>query len=160
MSTPPLARSPGAASAGPTSAPAVGDARADSQPLRRQFRNFLLAGGVAAAANFGSRFIFSLWVRYEWAVVLAFVVGLATGFVLMRAHVFGGQGKAIGPQAARFVVVNLLALAQTLVISVALARWALPAVGLQAHAQALGHLAGVTVPILTSYFGHRLFTFR
>jgi len=41
------------------------------------------AGGTAAAANFGSRFIFHPWMRYEWAVRLAFLVGLATCFLLM-----------------------------------------------------------------------------
>ncbi len=128
--------------------------------MNQQFCNYLLAGGTAAAANFGSRFIFSLWMRYEWAVLLAFLVGLATGFLLMRTYVFDAQGKAPGPQLLRFVAVNLLAAVQTFVISVALARWLLPTVGIESHAEAVGHLAGVVAPMITSYFGHRLLTFR
>jgi putative flippase GtrA len=125
-----------------------------------QFRDFLLAGALAAAANFASRFLFSRWVRYEWAVLMAFCVGLIVGFVLMRTYVFHARDGAILGQSIKFLGVNLLAAAQTLVISVALAKWALPAIGLAAHAEALGHLAGVCAPIITSYFGHRLLTFR
>jgi putative flippase GtrA len=128
--------------------------------LQKPFLRFLLAGSVAAVANFGSRFLFSLWVRYEWAIVLAFVVGLIVGFVLMRGYVFNAHGKPFGPQAAKFLAVNLFALLQTLVVSVALARWALSVTGAASHAQALGHLAGVVVPMVTSYFGHRLATFK
>ena len=45
-----------------------------------QFHRFVAAGAIAAAANFGSRFIFSRWMRFEWAVLCAFAVGLAVGF--------------------------------------------------------------------------------
>jgi putative flippase GtrA len=113
-----------------------------------------------AAANFGSRFIFSLWMRYEWAVLLAFLVGIAVGFLLMRAYVFYAQDKALGPQLIRFVAVNPFAAVQTFVISVVLAHWAFQVVGVESYAEAIGHFAGVVAPIITSYFGHRLLTFR
>ena len=126
----------------------------------RQFLRFLASGGIAAAMNWGSRFAFSIWLPFEAAVVLAFGVGLLTGFVLMRAFVFAGAGRPVLPQASRYVLVNAAALLQTLVVSVVLARWALPAVGIEQHAEALGHLAGVLVPVVTSYFAHRAYTFR
>jgi putative flippase GtrA len=126
----------------------------------RQFGRFLLAGGAAAAANYGSRFLFDVWFGYETAIVLAFLVGLTVGFVLMRSFVFDGERGALTPQITKYVAINFLALLQTLIVSVALARWLLPRVGLAAHAPSLGHLAGVLVPIVTSYFGHRLATFR
>ncbi|MDC4203431.1 MAG: GtrA family protein [Candidatus Manganitrophus sp.] len=128
--------------------------------LTPQLVLFLLAGGIAAAANYGSRFIFSLWARYEFAVVLAYFVGMVVAFVLMRGHVFEARGKALGPQIAKFILINFLAVLQTLTVSVILARWVLPAAGVIENAEAVGHLAGVLVPVLTSYFGHRLLTFR
>lgn len=128
--------------------------------LTGQFNRFLAAGAVAAAANFGSRFIFSRWLSFEWAVVCAFGVGLAVGFALMRTYVFAASNRSLSRQLVWFVGVNLLAAAQTILISVALARWALPALGIRTFAEAIGHLVGVITPIITSYFGHRFITFR
>jgi putative flippase GtrA len=119
-----------------------------------------VAGGAAAAANFGSRFLFSLWVRYEWAIVLAFLVGLTVGFLLMRGYVFNASGKPFGRQAAIFLAVNLFALLQTLLVSVALDRWVLPSLGVVSRTEALAHMVGVLVPMVTSYFGHRMATFK
>lgn len=121
---------------------------------------FLFAGGIAAAANFGSRFIFSLWCNFEVAIVLAYLVGMLVAFLLMRGYVFDACGKSLAPQIIKFTIVNLLAVLQTLVISVALARWGLPAIGIHSDTEALGHLVGVLVPVGTSYVGHRLATFR
>jgi putative flippase GtrA len=128
--------------------------------LSPQFVRFLLAGGIAAAANYGSRFLFSCWVVYEQAIVLAYLVGMVVAFILMRGHVFAAKGRVLAPQVVKFVGINILAVTQTLLISVVLARWVLPALGVVDHAEALAHLAGVLVPVVTSYFGHKLLTFR
>jgi putative flippase GtrA len=126
----------------------------------RQFLLFLASGGFAAAMNWGSRFLFSLWMPFGVAVVLAFGVGLVSGFVLMRLFVFDAGERPVLPQARRYVLVNMAALAQTLVVSVVLARWALPAVGIHEHAEAIGHLVGVLFPVVISYFAHRIYTFK
>jgi putative flippase GtrA len=128
--------------------------------LTREFLGFLAAGGTAAAANYGSRFAFSLWFSFPAAIVLAYLVGMAVAFVLMRQFVFPGRGKAVAPQIVKFTIVNVLAVAQTLVISLVLARWALPALGVEQQVEAIAHLIGVAVPIFTSYLGHRMATFR
>lgn len=125
-----------------------------------QFLRFVAAGGVAAAANYGSRFVFSQVVSYPVAIILAFLVGLAVGFALMRQYVFDGRGQALGPQLLKFCLVNLLALAQTLLVSLLLARWALPALGVTWQVEAIAHAVGVAVPVFTSYLGHRHGTFR
>lgn len=97
---------------------------------------------------------------FEFAIILAFFVGLATGFVMMRFYVFDAGDKPVVPQVSIYLVINALALAQTLIVSVVLARLALPALGFALHTEAIAHLVGVSVPIFTSYFGHRYFTFR
>ena len=125
-----------------------------------RFLRFILAGGLAAGANYGSRFAFSVWFSYEVAILLAYLVGMTVAFVLMRAYVFEGRGKAVIPQAGKFALVNVLAVLQTLVISLLLARWGLPAVGIERHAEAIAHFVGVLVPVATSYAGHRFATFR
>lgn len=128
--------------------------------MTKQFLYFLLSGGAAAGLNWGSRFLFSQVASFEVAVVLAFCVGLLSGFILMRFFVFDGGGKPIVSQASRYIVVNFFALLQTLLISLFFARWALPAIGISDNAEALGHLIGVLVPVVTSYFGHKFLTFR
>ncbi len=116
-----------------------------------QFIRFLLAGGIAAGANFGSRFFFSLFVGYKSAIVMAYGIGMLTAFLLMRGHVFEATGNALAPQLLKFAGINLLAILQTLIISVVLAHYV---------SEAAAHLVGVLVPAITSYFGHKLLTFR
>ncbi|MEC5385598.1 GtrA family protein [Uliginosibacterium sp. H3] len=128
--------------------------------LTSQFVRFLFAGGVAAAANYGSRFAFSLWCSYEVAIVLAYLVGMTVAFLLMRAYVFDARTGKLAPQVLKFIAVNILAVLQTLLISIVLARWGLPALGVTQHVEALAHLIGVLVPVVTSYAGHRLATFK
>jgi putative flippase GtrA len=128
--------------------------------LQKQFWRFLAAGAVAAVANYGSRFLFSLWVRYEWAIVLAYFVGMITAFLLMRGYVFNARDRPTGRQAVIFAAVNLVALLQTLLVSVALVRWILPYMGVATHTESIAHLAGILVPVATSYVGHRLLTFK
>lgn len=125
-----------------------------------QFLRFLIAGGIAATANVAARFVFSVFFEYGVAVVLAYLVGMLVAFLLMRGHVFDARTGPLAPQVAKFVVVNLFAVLQTLLISLLLARWVLPAMGIVTYAEALAHVVGVLVPVVTSYFGHRILTFR
>ncbi len=128
--------------------------------LTPEFLRFLVAGGIAAGANFGSRFIFSRVLDYAFAVFFAYLVGMLVAFLLMRGQVFDAQRAPLAPQIVKFVGVNVVAVLQTLVISLVLAHWLLPAFGIVEQAEALAHLVGVLVPVVTSYFGHKFFTFR
>jgi putative flippase GtrA len=64
------------------------------------------------------------------------------------------------PQIVKFVAVNLLALLQTLLISVALVRWLFPQWGVVNHPEAWAHLIGVLTPVVSSYFCHKFLTFK
>ena len=126
----------------------------------RQFITFLVAGGAAAIANFGSRILLSYWLPYVPSIIIAFVIGLVSAFVLNRAFVFVNASNTLRNQAWWFTIVNLAALVQTLVISVALGKYALPAVGMGEHAETIAHGIGVLVPVMTSYIGHKHLSFR
>lgn len=132
---------------------------ATTELLDRQFVRFLAAGGTAALANFGSRFLISEFMAFEYAVVLAFFVGLGTGYVLSRTFVFAPSQHAVHVEMTYYLFVNLLALLQTWLLSVYLARILTPQLG-QAWAQSIAHLAGIMLPVITSYFGHRYLTFK
>lgn len=128
--------------------------------LRSQFALFILVGGTAAVVNFGSRILFSMWTSYAVAIILAYLLGMATAFCLNRLYVFRETTTALHHQMAWFVVVNMLAVLQTLAISLLLVRWLLPGIGWTWQPELCAHAVGVIVPVLTSYIGHKKFSFR
>ncbi|MFB3077604.1 MAG: GtrA family protein [Lysobacterales bacterium] len=127
--------------------------------LSEQFPRFLAAGGLAALANFASRFLFSEFMRFEYAVTCAFFVGLSSGFMLNRHFVFRSSANSLGKEMLYYFLVNMLALMQTWLLSVVLAQALTPQLG-QQFGQAIAHIAGIMLPTLTSYLGHKYFTFR
>lgn len=126
----------------------------------KKFVHFALAGGIAALVNFGSRIVFSRFVDYEAAILLAFPCGLTAAFLLNRAFVFPVGNAGLHKQVAWFIAVNLFAVVQTLVISVVLARFVFPATGFTFYPESVAHAIGIIAPIFTSYIGHKKFTFR
>jgi putative flippase GtrA len=126
----------------------------------RRFVAFLLASGIAAAANVGSRILFNLWMGYIPAILLAFCVGLCVAFALNRRFVFREPVNPLHHQAFWFVVVNLAAVVQTLAVSLLLARALFPAIGFHWHTDTIAHVVGVGVPVITSFLGHKHLTFR
>lgn len=126
----------------------------------RQFTVFLAAGGIAALANIGSRIIFSHWMPFAPAIVVAYAVGMLVAFVLNRMFVFQTPRHGLRHQLLWFTGVNVAAVAQTLGISLLLARWLLPWWGIHRHVDTIAHVIGVAVPAVTSYLGHRYVTFR
>lgn len=124
-----------------------------------QFSRFLATGGIAALVNLGGRYLLNFLVVFEIAVVLAYLLGMITAFVLMRSYVFGASQRFIGAEIYRFVLVNGVALVFVWLVSVGLHRIAFPAVGFTWHPDTVAHAIGVAVPALTSYFGHRFYTF-
>lgn len=126
----------------------------------RQFIAFLLVGGGAACLNFLSRIFFSHWLNYATAIILAYIVGMLTAFIFNRLLVFRGASNPMHEQVMWFTIINILALAQTLAVSFAAARFFFPAIGMKWRPELLAHGLGVAVPVVTSYIGHKRFSFR
>jgi putative flippase GtrA len=120
---------------------------------------FVALGGVAAAVNFGSRFFYSAAVPFEIAIIAAYVTAATVGFILFRTFVFPGSLRPLREQTISFLIVSLAGMAQTWVISVLIAHVVWPAIGLAGPREAIAHLAGICVPMVTSYFGHKRLTF-
>lgn len=137
--------------------PAIVDPK---RPARQQFIGFLVAGGIAAAANVGSRIVLNRWMPYTAAIVLAYIVGMIVAFVLNRLFVFRETVNPLHHQAFWFTVVNLAAVLQTLAVSLLLARLVFPNVGFHWHDETVAHAFGVAVPVITSFIGHKHLSFR
>lgn len=118
-----------------------------------------MVGGFAAAVNIGARLLFSIFVSFEIAVILAFPVALTFAFVLNRHYVFHAPKDNISTQYARFFLVNLIGLAQILVVSILLARIFFPLIGFVWNAETIAHIVGVLSPVVTSYVLHNQYTF-
>lgn len=130
------------------------------QFLSRQFLVFLLTGGTAAAVNFGSRVFYSLWLDFSSAVILAYITGMITAFVLAKLFVFTESQQSVQRSAMFFLLVNLVAVIQTWAISMGLALYVLPALGVTVFVHEIAHAVGVLVPVFTSYIGHKRWSFR
>lgn len=128
--------------------------------MTREFLSFVLVGGFAAGVNVGSRALLSPFMSFELAVVVAYLFGMVTAFLLNRAFVFetASAGQA-GRQGFRFALVNLVALAQVWVVGEVLVRLVFPSLHFAWHAETVGHTVAVASPIVTSYVAHKHFSF-
>ncbi len=124
-----------------------------------RFARFLFVGVAAAAVNILSRILISHFVRFEYAVALAFPIALTFAFLMSRFFVFQVSKRSASQQYLRFWLVNLVALVQVWLISVGLTYWIFPAIGWTYHAELIAHTIAVCSPVLTSYYAHKLFTF-
>ena len=127
--------------------------------LTPQFRRFLVTGGIAASINIGSRMLFNMFVPYSAAIVLAYLTGMATAYLLARRFVFTESKRHHVESSFRFAIVNVFGILQTWLVSIALGDHVLPAVGITSHAHDLAHIVGVAAPVFTSFIAHRRWTF-
>ncbi|WP_322042777.1 GtrA family protein [Paraburkholderia sp. J67] len=128
--------------------------------VSKKFLMFLLTGGFAAAVNWGSRILYNHWMPYSAAIVVAYITGMVTAFVLAKMFVFTDSKQSTHRSAFFFTLVNLVAIAQTWAVSVGLAYYLFPRIGMNWHDRDIAHLVGVIVPVFSSYIGHKKFSFH
>jgi putative flippase GtrA len=128
--------------------------------VSKSFLLFLLTGGFAAAVNWGSRIVYNIWMSYSAAIVVAYITGMITAFVLAKLFVFTKSTQSTGRSVFFFTLVNLVAVAQTWVVSVGLTYYVFPRMGFSWHVRDVAHAVGVVVPVFTSYVGHKKWSFK
>src|SRR5262245_53233198 len=89
----------------------------------KQFIKFFAVNSFAAGMNFFSRMLFSYFFSYTTAIILAFIVGITTAFLLCKIFVFTAKENTTPQQMSYFLLVNLFALLQTLIISLVFANY-------------------------------------
>jgi putative flippase GtrA len=127
--------------------------------VSRQFLGFLITGGLAAAVNFGSRIVYNQWLDFSASVVLAYLTGMVTAFILARRFVFTEGSQSLQKSAAVFALVNGVAVLQTWAVSMAL-YYALSRLGVNNWVPEISHAVGVMLPVFTSYLGHKKYSFK
>lgn len=128
--------------------------------VSKNFLLFLLTGGFAAAVNWGSRIAYNLWMPYSAAIIVAYITGMITAFVLAKRFVFTSSTQSTRHSVLFFTLVNLVAVLQTWVVSVGLAYYVFPRLGFSWHARDVAHAFGVAVPVFSSYVGHKKWSFK
>ncbi len=124
------------------------------------FVRFLALGGFSAGVNLVARFALQPLLGFEQSVLVAYMIGMVVAYNLFRVFVFDDTGRSVGSEAWRFTLVNLLALALVWLISVGLARVVFPAIAFTWHAEDIAHFIGVASPAVTSWIGHKRYTFK
>jgi putative flippase GtrA len=125
-----------------------------------QFARFLLIGGIALVLHWSSRFIFNWFVGYGWAVAIAYLVGIAAGFVLNKIYVFPYSGRSLDYEMFFFVVVNVGAFPFVWATAYVLGEWTLSNWMRPDLALALGHAIAITMPVFVNFALHKFVTFR
>jgi putative flippase GtrA len=128
--------------------------------LKSEFTRFLLVGGFAALVNFLSRMAYSQFLSYRWAVFIAYITGMITAYILSRIFVFEQSGKHPAHELLQFSLVNLAAVIQVWLISVGLAEYYFPYINFSFYPEETAHAISLMFPVISSYFGHKYFTFR
>jgi putative flippase GtrA len=138
----------------------------------RQFLAFLLTGGFAAVVNFSSRIYYMQWLDFSSAVIAAYITGMFTAFILAKLFVFRKSQQKLHHSILFFILVNVLAAAQTWGISMGMAYYALPWLNpwlepwlqpwldVNRYSHEIAHATGVAAPVFTSYLGHKHWSFR
>ncbi len=129
--------------------------------MKREVIAFLFAGGSAAAINWLARIGLSLVLPLALAVLLAYAIGMAVGFVLYRHWVFRANSSAAGGQLVRFIGVNMasgaLVVLLTLGLVAGLAPLA-PAAG-ASFVEMLAHGLAIGAGAVFNFAAHRFITF-
>ena len=126
----------------------------------RQFISFLITGGIAATVNFLSRIFFNQYFSFSTSVLLAYLMGMVTAFILAKLFVFKASTQSIRRSALLFFFVNILAVAQTWLISMSLNFYILPALGFEKYVAEIASAVGIAFPVFTSYLGHKRWSFK
>ncbi len=125
-----------------------------------EFLRFVATGAIAAGVNIGLRIPLGLVLPYGVSIVVAYLIGMTTAFLLARLFVFETSGQAPVIQYARFTMVNAVALLQVWLVSIFFEQIVFPRWSMMWHPKTVAHAIGVMSPVITSYYGHKFFSFR
>ncbi len=125
-----------------------------------EFIRFVVVGGFAALVNFISRILLNTVYNFRISVIIAYIVGMLTAYILTKIFVFAPSGKHPLKEFSYFTIVNGVAIVQVWLISVGLAEYLFPNVNFHFYSYEIAHFIGISVPVITSYYGHKYFSFK
>ncbi len=127
--------------------------------INKQFIGFLVVSSIAAGVNFLSRILLNYEFSYTLSIILAFVFGVTTAFILNKVIVFKPSEAKTIKRFILFLIVNLFALLITISVSLGLNNYILPLIGWDWYRAEIAHFIGIASPVVISYYLHKRFTF-
>ena len=125
-----------------------------------QFYKFIITGGIAATINITSRIFLSKFISFGLSVFISYLIGLTAAFILARKFVFENSKNSLIRAMLGFLTVNLFAILQTWVLSVISRNYLLVFIPMGANRDLISHIIGVSIPAISSYYGHKHISFR
>ena len=125
----------------------------------KQFLGFLTVGGLAAFIHWGARIILSLWLSYSLAIIIAYIIGMMTAFLLNRIFVFKRSNRTLAQQAKGFIWINLLFFPVVWFAAVKI-NDGLNNFGLYSYSKEIAHGIAVAVPMIATFLFYKLIAFR
>jgi putative flippase GtrA len=126
--------------------------------LTKQFLKFLFVGVTAALANWISRIIFSLWMSFSLAISAAYLVGMASAFLLNKKFVFPNSPRPIQKQIRDFTLTNLVAFPLVWLMSIQIRNF-LQGLGMVAYSEELAHMLALSMPTVVSFLIYKFLAF-
>lgn len=126
----------------------------------KQFISFLFVGGFAATVNFLSRFFYNEFMDFGNAIILAYITGMITAFILIKKNIFNKSSHSTKKEFFYFTLVNIIAIIQTYIITVGLAEYLFPSIDFKFYPKPIAHAIGIIFPVFTSFIGHKYFSFK
>lgn len=96
---------------------------------------------------------------FSWAVIVAYVVGMAVAFLLNSLFIFPKSRKPKIRQARDFTIVNLIFLPVVWTVAVYLES-VFRSLGLFEYTQAVAHAVAVAVPTFVTFLIYKFFAFK
>jgi putative flippase GtrA len=142
-------------------------ARKDSAPRfatavdLREFVRFVAAGLTSAAVNLTAVGFARKLLSFDTALLVGLVAGLTTSFLLSKLFAFRSPSwDQAGREVVKFLTIYGTGCVFYWLIAVALRRFLLAGILPSRAAELVAVLGGSAVMMLTSYFGHRFYTYR
>ena len=126
--------------------------------MKKEFILFIISGGIAAVVNILSRSVLSFYMSFAGAIFFGYLIGMLTAFILMKQFVFESKNEDRF-QVFKFALVNIIAIVQILIFSFLLKEIFSHYFKSFEYVELLAHSISVFIPVITSYFLHKYFTF-
>lgn len=125
-----------------------------------QFGKFLIAGGLAALANFTARFALEPLLGFLQSVIAAFAVGFLVAFLLNKIFVFPASGKPLRQELGWFFLFNAIAFPVVIGASIFLNIYVFGPWLSQDLSKAAAHGTAIILPVFINFAAHKFITFR